>query len=188
MILSGISLSIPFLLKDFVAMQVISHLDNVAFKLCKGGFFTKELERKANEVENIPVKYMRQHGRKRIPLHTVIVSFLFVTMFGGLLYFVHGQVTGKFFRERYPNCLVGERGNTDITKISNGICDGGLFNTKECGFDGGDCTFFNLAYPNVSILQALKYSNLSLFILSLLLSFPHYVYLFITRCYSVGLA
>lgn len=30
---------------------------------------------------------------------------------------------------------------------SNGQCDGGLYNTKACKFDNGECSAFNLEYP-----------------------------------------
>jgi hypothetical protein len=42
----------------------------------------------------------------------------------------------------YPNC------NVDYPSwIGNGYCEGGDYNTAECGFDGGDCDYFN-NYPN----------------------------------------
>ena len=44
----------------------------------------------------------------------------------------------------YPNCTVDNLG-----LITNGKCDNyGLYNTIECGFDGGDCATFNIKYPN----------------------------------------
>ena len=36
--------------------------------------------------------------------------------------------------ESYPDCRV----DTPMY-IGNGHCDGGLYNTTECGWDGGDC-------------------------------------------------
>ena len=38
------------------------------------------------------------------------------------------------FNAKYPNC------NVDYPEsIGNGGCDGGAYNTTECGFDGGVC-------------------------------------------------
>ena len=42
----------------------------------------------------------------------------------------------------YPNCTVR---SPDM--IGDGRCDGGDYNTAECGFDGGDCDLFN-SFPN----------------------------------------
>jgi len=36
-------------------------------------------------------------------------------------------------RKRFQGCFV-----TKPDSIGNGVCDGGQFNTEECGFDGGD--------------------------------------------------
>ena len=34
----------------------------------------------------------------------------------------------------YPDC------NVDVPSwIGNGLCDGGAYNTAQCGWDGGDC-------------------------------------------------
>jgi len=33
-------------------------------------------------------------------------------------------------------------------QIGDGLCNGGEFNTEECGFDGGNCDAFNFEYPN----------------------------------------
>ena len=43
----------------------------------------------------------------------------------------------------YPNCNV-----TFPSAIGNGICDGGLYNTKDCGYDEGDCDSFNKQYTD----------------------------------------
>ena len=33
----------------------------------------------------------------------------------------------------------------------SGICDGGEYNTPECGFDDGDCDEFNKKYPRCKV-------------------------------------
>jgi len=43
----------------------------------------------------------------------------------------------------YPNCTVDYQ-----SFIGNGRCNGGEYNTLECGFDGGDCKEFNSKYSN----------------------------------------
>ena len=35
--------------------------------------------------------------------------------------------------------------------IGDGTCNGGVYNTEECGFDGGDCLDFNNRYPNCTV-------------------------------------
>jgi hypothetical protein len=35
--------------------------------------------------------------------------------------------------------------------IGDGYCDGGAYNTDDCGFDGGDCEEFNAKYPNCNV-------------------------------------
>ena len=35
--------------------------------------------------------------------------------------------------------------------LGNGRCDGGTYNSIECGFDGGDCLVFNSKYPNCTV-------------------------------------
>ena len=39
----------------------------------------------------------------------------------------------------------------DTSKISDTLCDGGLYNTEECGWDGGDCVDFNDKYPDCKV-------------------------------------
>ena len=42
--------------------------------------------------------------------------------------------TGIGFNMKYPNCQV-----LHPDKIGDGICNGGLYYTKDCGYDQGDC-------------------------------------------------
>ena len=46
----------------------------------------------------------------------------------------------------YPNCTV-----IYTYYIGDGWCDGGIYNTPECGFDGGDCDWFNADFPNCTV-------------------------------------
>ena len=46
------------------------------------------------------------------------------------------------FNAKYPYCNVSKP-----YWVGDGICDDGLYNTFECGFDGGDCGI-KCAYPN----------------------------------------
>ena len=39
----------------------------------------------------------------------------------------------------------------DPSFIGDGDCDGGEYNTEECGWDGGDCIEFNEKYPNCKV-------------------------------------
>jgi hypothetical protein len=54
------------------------------------------------------------------------------------------------FNARYPDCVVTDDGPA-ISKMMNGICDGGELNTLGCDFDGGDCINHNLAYPGCNV-------------------------------------
>merc|ERR1711884_431770 len=46
---------------------------------------------------------------------------------------------------------------TDVTKIGNGVCDGGEYNTPSCRHDGGDC---NVSNEKVANLTDVKKKNI----------------------------
>merc|ERR1712071_123923 len=52
----------------------------------------------------------------------------------------------EFVNENDSNCRVD-----CLTCIGNGVCDGGDYNTLDCGYDGGDCIEFNNIYPNCHV-------------------------------------
>ncbi len=37
--------------------------------------------------------------------------------------------------------------------LVDGICNGGIFNSKNCKFDGGDCDDLNQKYPTCGVLD-----------------------------------
>jgi hypothetical protein len=55
----------------------------------------------------------------------------------------------KYYWYNYPNCNAKDPNNYDLSRIGDGNCDGD-YNTAECGFDGGDCDFFN-KYPDCNV-------------------------------------
>ncbi|GFH61931.1 hypothetical protein CTEN210_18407 [Chaetoceros tenuissimus] len=56
---------------------------------------------------------------------------------------------------KYPDCKYG----IDPGKIGNTLCDGGMYNTEECGWDDGDYTFFNTEFPNCNVVHPYKLGN-----------------------------
>ncbi len=127
--------SIIDLFKDFAAMQVISELDNVAFHLADHGYFGSDLKEDTSKVKDIQITddVPKICGQ---PLRPVIFCALFGMMvtifFRGV---VVGQQSGDFFHDKYPMCKVMDL--EIIETIADGVCQGGLQNTFQCGFDGG---------------------------------------------------
>lgn len=40
----------------------------------------------------------------------------------------------------YPGCnKVRDARGIDVSRVGNGICDPSPYNSRECGYDGGDC-------------------------------------------------
>ena len=77
----------------------------------------------------------------------------------------------------YPECELlktdkiykppqGNMGISDWPALSDGKCNGGIYNNETCGFDGGDCVECNAAVPDPSKIgkvdSRIIFSNLSL--------------------------
>eukprot|EP00553_Chaetoceros_curvisetus_P014537 CAMPEP_0204644210 /NCGR_PEP_ID=MMETSP0718-20130828/1305_1 /ASSEMBLY_ACC=CAM_ASM_000674 /TAXON_ID=230516 /ORGANISM="Chaetoceros curvisetus" /LENGTH=403 /DNA_ID=CAMNT_0051665701 /DNA_START=1 /DNA_END=1212 /DNA_ORIENTATION=+ len=145
------------LLKDFTAVLVISHADNLMFYLAVHGYFGNPLKQKAIEVQAVhweidtngendnntdsgtpPAAGDTFCGKlkRRLNLRVCILGMLSMIMIGGVTFVVQGQYSGRWVRSRYPRCYV----NTPRL-IGDGYChyDHSPHNTEACGFDGGDC-------------------------------------------------
>jgi len=151
------------LFKDFLALQVVSSLDNYCFWLCTQGFFGKYLQERTNQLKNLTLTDSTSPTSSSsvlpsLPLQTVVMVGMLLCMNFGWMYIIWGQTTGLFYNQKYPQCQVKLQG-FDFRKIGDGICDGGLYNRYECDFDGGDCVNFQLAYPLCSANEPFKLGN-----------------------------
>jgi hypothetical protein len=129
--------------RDIAAIYMIAELDSLFFKLTEYGHFGATFQSTATAAKQITVL---SRGVKWLYFMTYFILSLVMFGFYGLV--VYGQVNGIFFHRAYPNCGIDIR---DISMLGNGRCDGGIgiqSNRFECGYDGGDCILFNMAYPD----------------------------------------
>uniref|UniRef100_A0A7S3VDR2 LNR domain-containing protein n=1 Tax=Chaetoceros debilis TaxID=122233 RepID=A0A7S3VDR2_9STRA len=142
------------LITKFTGLSVISRIDNILFSLAKYGFLGKHLQaetRRVNDASVLTDNISDSNNQRSImriivsAIRPLVLTCLFLAMFGGLLSVALDQSDGKIFSSQYPKC----EGNFQLAKIHFGdeICYGGPLNTLECDFEGGDCVQFNQAYP-----------------------------------------
>jgi len=142
------------LFKDFAAMQVISELDNAAFQLANHGYFGYALKRDTDASKEVKVRDTTRKMCFGLPLRPVILAGLLVMMMITFICMVViGQENGNFFKHKYPNCKHNYQMNMNI---NDGKCDNGPENTFQCGFDGGDCLDFNMAFPRCKSVKAFE--------------------------------
>ncbi len=162
-------------------MQVIAELDNVAFWLANHGksvawyccriestsqseshtdlsslfsiapgYFGNNLQKDTDDARKVKLTDQVPKVCFGLPLRPVILFILFTILSGLLMIVVIGQVSGRYFFEKYPKCGINP---SLIPLVGNEICNGGVLNTFNCGFDGGDCIDFNMAFPNCDVLK-----------------------------------
>ncbi len=134
------------LILHVIAIQAITRLNYIVFYLTKYGYLGRKLKSFAILAKQIKLSDSTSTKCFTVPLRCIIFLTLFTTticVFGPI---ISGQQNGSILRTKYPNCQVNEPDK--ISKIADGICHGGIQNTVQCGFDGGDCNAFNAAYPN----------------------------------------
>ena len=100
-------------------MSMISYIDNVFFKLCADGIFGYSFVRKAEKAEKINLK-RRKLKRGEVPLQTIIVGLLVLTVYALWGIIVYGQSTGLYFESVYPRCQLNNR---DKLEVGDGVCN-----------------------------------------------------------------
>jgi hypothetical protein len=141
------------LFNDFAAVQIVAEIDNVAFWLADNGYFGTRLRHDCMDLKRLQIldeDQSYQMGCCRLLLRPFILFSLFLMMIGAFIPTVQGQISGRYFTQKYPNCRIPDG---EYHKIGDGVCKGGVFNTFECAFDGGDCIDFNIAYPRCKIIE-----------------------------------
>lgn len=142
------STNIVDLMKDVAALLIISEITEILFQLAAFGFLGSILEDHAKEVPETEVEdvFVEESGLLgvkfcRINPRLTVFLILVCSMASAVTLFVANQRNGRYFFTQYPYCTIS---NVEIVKFGNGVCDGGLLNSIECDFDGGDCVNFNL--------------------------------------------
>ena len=137
------------LFTNFAAMQIIFLIDNTFVVLAEQGYFGKSICKGAKMAKNVRVKdIFPLVCRSILPLQVVLTITLLLCMVVGWVYIAIGQDNGRFFTTDYPNYRIE---NNQIAQIGDGRCDGGVLNTVQCNFDGGDCVILNLAFPKCKV-------------------------------------
>jgi len=146
------------LFQNFAAMHLIAELDNLVFLLALHGYFGEGLKVNCNEAKQ--AHYKDSGNSKKTYFGVTMQQVLLIAIILlSLCVFIPVSVqqgTGSLFRNDYPNCDIATE---DIGKIGDGRCDGGKFNTIGCGFDGGDCINFNIAYPGCTFESPWKIND-----------------------------
>ena len=145
------------MLKDFTALFFVSEIDDYIFKIAAHGYLGNGLKERTVRVKKVRIEVHEENDADSgdckywYYIKAGVLGALIATMIGFAGYIVRGQVSGRFFRMQYPKCEIPDR--SDITKINDGICDGGSFDTYHCGFDGGDCITFKLEFPGCNVAE-----------------------------------
>ena len=150
------------LLMNFTALYVISEVDNMVFKLIRRGFFPCfHLARTAAKIEEIDFEECKRRDEKcsnSFFLRSSIITLITAIVLCIITWIAYLQDSGYFFNQKHPDCIqVYYEEDIDFMKlpevfnyVGDGRCDG-KFNTKECGWDGGDCESFNQLYPKCKV-------------------------------------
>ena len=114
--------------------------------------FMDSFDRKTGNRTNI-VKVQVMMTFRYIKAHVSMRSLYFFFVCNLLTWtWIHSvvlkQLDGTFFKITYPECRISPE---EIKKVGDSKCDGGFLNTNKCGLDGGDCTEFNIVFPNCKL-------------------------------------
>ncbi|GFH61692.1 hypothetical protein CTEN210_18168 [Chaetoceros tenuissimus] len=131
------------LLMIFSAVYVVSEIDNIIFNLIRRGFCPCfHIVKTAANIEDVKFQHSKKRGTSccrgsvfntlNVRSFVLGVSSLYLLLEVARLQWK--QDNGDIMREVYPRCHV------DTPRwIGDDWCNGGSYNTEECGWDGGDC-------------------------------------------------
>ena len=137
------------LLKDSTALFFVSAIDNVVFFCANTGYFGQKVGRQAQATTE---KVIVDGKKWSFQVRSFVVIIIGSIMISALSTVTYGQLSGNYFILKYPDCDVTDN-VTAISKMTNGICDGGELNTLGCAFDGGDCINHNLGFPGCDVKE-----------------------------------
>eukprot|EP00979_Chaetoceros_neogracilis_P016375 scaffold7864_cov158-Chaetoceros_neogracile.AAC.4 len=135
------------LLKDSTALFFVSSIDNVVFLCASAGLFGQKVGCQAQATTEKVIADVQKWSFKVRSFVVIIIGSIMIIFLSTVTY---GQVSGNYFERKYPNCIVEDE-SVAISKMMNGVCDGGELNTLGCAFDGGDCINHNLAFPGCDV-------------------------------------
>ncbi|GFH44530.1 hypothetical protein CTEN210_01004 [Chaetoceros tenuissimus] len=131
------------------------------------------VEDQNHTVEMNNEKTLPSQNMTRAKKSGILATVLFISVLAGLLGGLLPQLKKEAcrfssaeactqFKKNFPNCnvekpfLIGDGKYCNVDHpfwIGDGYCQGGPYNTEECGFDGGDCLEFNQKYPNCTLYE-----------------------------------
>lgn len=143
------------LLKDFTSLMFISEINDIVFFVASIGYLGRGLKKDAKRSQSFEIRDSLQITTCccLVPARVIFLAVLAIALLFGWLLIVYGQVSGIYFKYKFEDCNIP---TNMIAKLGNDVCDGGVINSIECGFDGGDCVDFNLAWPDCYVPDAFK--------------------------------
>ena len=144
--------NVIYLFAEFAAMGIIAEIDNISFWFADNGYIGETVKKDTKRVKMIRIEDRSDgskcliFGSKGESLKTrSLLFFVLVTiMYLAFAIVIRRQLSGYYLRQKYPSCDIAVE---DMYKLNDGVCDGGFVNSFQCGFDGGDCIDYKIAYP-----------------------------------------
>jgi len=144
------------LLKEFTSLMFISEINDIVFFVASMGYLGRGLKKDTKRSQSFEINDSLQVIKvccKLVPARIIFLALLAIVLLVGWLIIVYGQVSGNYFKYKFEDCNIPVH---LIENISNDECDGGILNSIECNFDGGDCLDFNTAWPKCDVPNAFK--------------------------------
>ena len=144
--------NVIYLFAEFAAMGIIAEIDNISFWFADNGYVGETIKKNTKVVKMIRIED-RTDGSKRsifgskgesLKTRSLFFFILVTIMYSAFAIVTRRQLSGFYLRQKYPSCDIAVE---DMYKLNDGVCDGGFVNSFQCGFDGGNCIDYNIAYP-----------------------------------------